>query len=604
MLRNVLPAALALGVAVSSHASTSAPSVLFTAVRDGVLTVRTFDAEGSPIGTASAIAVATERFVTLCSPLDGSDAIRLAEAGGRTVDATVIARDRGRNLCLLSASANARTLPVAPAGAQPRVGARVYALSDALGFGVGLTEGVISGLGGGDRGELLQFSAPVSPGSEGGALLDERGQLLGVIDYRQREGQNVNFAMPAAWASMIEARNDADTALQSLRDRAPRLARAGDGEALVRLAAEWTRLHPEDADGWTWRAVAASMQGDFVAEENAWRQAILRAGDMTVAELGVAGALLRQQRFAEAREAAAALVGTRPESAAAWSQLGQAHHGSGGVSEAETAYRKALALDPWEMSAHLGLISLAGQRGDHRVAAEGWSRLVRLYPSRPDLRWRLVEALLFAQDGPRAHKLLARLPSELADSADGLFWRGATAALLGRPQAASELFRASLAKVPSEPARAWTELGKALFVLERFPEAIAAMREAVRIAPDDPDHRYWLAVALKDGGHLDEAIRINRDLSVAHPNEPRIWRQLGYAQVLAARAPEGIEALERSLALDPGQPRVWNALMILYRAAGRRADLVRAHGNLRSLDAAMAERAYLATIHPDEARPQ
>jgi hypothetical protein len=37
--------------------------------------------------------------------------------------------------------------------------------------------------------------------------------LLGVIDYRQREGQNVNFAMPAAWASMIEARHDTDTAL-------------------------------------------------------------------------------------------------------------------------------------------------------------------------------------------------------------------------------------------------------------------------------------------------------------------------------------------------------------------------------------------------------
>mgnify|MGYP001251480238 FL=1 len=108
MLRNVLLAALALGVAVSSHASPLAPSVLFTAVRDGVLTVRTFDAEGAPIGTVSAIAVATERFVTLCSPLDGSDAIRLAEAGGRTVDASVIARDRGRNLCLLSASANAR----------------------------------------------------------------------------------------------------------------------------------------------------------------------------------------------------------------------------------------------------------------------------------------------------------------------------------------------------------------------------------------------------------------------------------------------------------------------------------------------------------------
>lgn len=63
MLRIVLLAALALVVAVSSHASSLAPSVLFTAVRDGVLTVRTFDAEGAPIGTVSAIAVATERFV-------------------------------------------------------------------------------------------------------------------------------------------------------------------------------------------------------------------------------------------------------------------------------------------------------------------------------------------------------------------------------------------------------------------------------------------------------------------------------------------------------------------------------------------------------------
>lgn len=604
MLRNFLPAALALGVVLSTHAASPTPSVLFTAVRDGVLTVRTFDGEGAPIGTASAIAIAAGRFVTLCSPLDGSDAIRLAEAGGRTVEATVLARDRGRNLCLLSSSANARTLAVAPAGAQPDVGARVYALTDALGYGVGLTEGIISGLGGGERGERLQFSAPVSPGSEGGALLDEQGRLLGVIDYRQRDGQNVNFAMPAAWASTIQARNDADTALQSLHDRAPRLARDGDGEALGRLAEEWTRLQPEDADGWIWQALAASMQGDFVAEEGAWRNAARRAPGPTVAELGVAGALLRQQRFAEAREAAAALVAARPESAAGWSLLGQAHHGSGSVSEAETAYHKALALDPWEMSAHLGLVSLAGQRGDHRATVEGWGRLVRLYPSRPDLRWRLVEALLFAQDGAGAHRLLARLPAELADSADGLFWRGATSALLSRPQEASELFRASLAKGPSEPARAWTELGKAHFVLESFPEAIAALREAVRIAPDNADHRYWLAVALKDGGHHDEAIRIGRELSIAHPKEPRVWRQLGYAQVLAARVPEGIEALEHSLALEPGQPRVWNALMILYRAAGRRADLVRAHGHLRSLDAAMAERAYLATIHPDEVRPQ
>ena len=104
--------------------------------------------------------------------------------------------------------------------------------------------------------------------------------------------------------------------------------------------------------------------------------------------------------------------------------------------------------------------------------------------------------------------------------------------------------------------------------------------------------------------HLDEeAIRINPRPVRCYPKRTADLAPARLAQVLAARVPEGIEAFERSLHFSPGQPRVWNALMICT-AQGRRADLVRAHGNLRSLDAAMAERAYLATIHtPDEGPP-
>ena len=41
---------------------------------------------------------------------------------------------------------------------------------------------------------LLQFTAPVSPGSSGGALLDAHGHLIGIIKSQVREGQNINFA--------------------------------------------------------------------------------------------------------------------------------------------------------------------------------------------------------------------------------------------------------------------------------------------------------------------------------------------------------------------------------------------------------------------------
>nr|MBL8457158.1 tetratricopeptide repeat protein [Zoogloeaceae bacterium] len=605
MKRPFLTASLAAGLCLCAHAGPMAPTTLFADARHGVLTLHTLAQDGTPIGSASAVAIAAGRFVTLCGPLDGSDSVRLANADGTIVSATIAARDSERNLCLLSApDARARALTLAPANPAPRVGARVFAVSNALGFGVGLTEGVISGVGRGDRGELLQFSAPVSPGSEGGALVDDEGRLLGIIDYRQREGQNVNLAAPAAWIAQIEPRNDADGARQALRDRAPRLARAGDGAELGRLADDWTRLHPDDADGWLWRALASDQQGDFTASEQAWRRAAELAPDMPLVALGLADVLLRQQRFDEARAAAETHIAANPEYAPAWVMLGQAQHGLGAAAAAESAYRKAISLDPWQTRAHQGLIGLASQRGDPAAAIEGWSNLVRLDPSQPQLRWGLVEALLLAQQGARAHAVLARLPAELAESADGLFWRGATAALLGRPQAATELFHASLALGPSEPARAWTALGKAYYVLERFPDAIAALREAVRIAPDDADHRYWLAVALKSGGHVGEAVEIDRELVAEHPDDANVWRQLGYALVTAGTTPEGTAALERSLALDPVQPRVWNALMMLYRHAGRDADVVRAHTHLRGLDATMAERAYLATIRPHEARPR
>lgn len=604
MPRPTCTAALAVVFALCRPADAKSPAEVFAAVHPAVPVLETFAADGRLLAAASAIALGGGRFVTLCSPLHGSDAIRLA-ADGRTAAATVRARDLERNLCLLSAP-EAGALPALPLAPPepPAAGARVFAISNALGFGTGISEGVVAGIRSGDGGDVLQFSAPIAPGAEGGALVDAEGRLLGVIDYRQRDGQNVNFAAPAAWIAGIERRQDADVARQALRDHAPRLARDGDGAGLARLAAEWTTRHPDDADGWTWRAVAAALQGDFAAEEHAWRQAGQLAPQPSATGLGIAGALLRQRRFDDARDAAQAVLVQRQEDPAAWALLGQAEHGRGALAEAEAAYRRALALDPWQTLAHEGLIGLAQQRGDHAAAIDGWTGLARLYPERPLVRWRLVESLLLAKDGARAHAVLARLPAALADSADGLFWRGATAALLDRPQQAIELLRASLAANPSEPARAWTELGKAYFVLQRFPEAITAHREAVRLAPTVPGHRYWLAVALKDGGHVGEALALDRQLVAELPDDTNTWRQLGYAAATAARVEDAIAALERAVALEPAQPRAWNALMMLYRAARRDADLMRAHAALRGLDAAMAERAYLATIKPYEVRTQ
>ena len=42
---------------------------------------------------------------------------------------------------------------------------------------------------------LIQTTAPISPGSSGGGLFDESGNLIGITTFMVSEGQSLNFAI-------------------------------------------------------------------------------------------------------------------------------------------------------------------------------------------------------------------------------------------------------------------------------------------------------------------------------------------------------------------------------------------------------------------------
>ncbi len=92
-------------------------------------------------------------------------------------------------------SGGAPTLEITE-GENPAIGAKVYAIGSPQGLEATLSEGIVSGYRVGA--ERLQFTAPVSPGSSGGPLLDSTGQVVGVVTALHRGGQNLNFAVPAS----------------------------------------------------------------------------------------------------------------------------------------------------------------------------------------------------------------------------------------------------------------------------------------------------------------------------------------------------------------------------------------------------------------------
>ncbi|MBK8072869.1 MAG: serine protease [Ramlibacter sp.] len=61
-----------------------------------------------------------------------------------------------------------------------------------------------------DELEMVQTTAPISPGSSGGGLFDAEGRLVGITTALLRDSQNLNFAVPANWIVELAARGQAN----------------------------------------------------------------------------------------------------------------------------------------------------------------------------------------------------------------------------------------------------------------------------------------------------------------------------------------------------------------------------------------------------------
>ena len=89
---------------------------------------------------------------------------------------------------------NVAILPLYNEMSEPEKGARVFAIGNPERLVRTITQGLYNGI----RSQGIQFDAPISHGSSGGALVDEKNRLLGITAgfVSEKESQNLNFAVP------------------------------------------------------------------------------------------------------------------------------------------------------------------------------------------------------------------------------------------------------------------------------------------------------------------------------------------------------------------------------------------------------------------------
>lgn len=228
-----------------------------------------------------------------------ADALRVQLSDGRTLGAEVVGTDPGTDVAVvrLLGESDATYPALSFASAEPRPGETVAAIGNPFGLENSVSTGIVSAVGRDSMGitdfeNFIQTDAAINPGNSGGALIDARGNLIGIntaIYSRSGGSQGIGFAIPAALVQDVMTDLQAHGRVRrgwlgvSIRDVPPKFADAvgvRGGAAVAFVQGE----SPAEAGGLVEGDVIVGVAGESVEDADALRDAVAgHAADATVA---------------------------------------------------------------------------------------------------------------------------------------------------------------------------------------------------------------------------------------------------------------------------------------------------------------------------------
>ena len=150
----------------------------------------------------------TGYILTAAHVVEGASQIRVV-LNGRSWDASILSQDNAHDIAALSIQASG--LPYLSIADSNKVllGEDVSVVGFPLAFFVGtsmkITRGTISGIGPINTVKCFQVDAPVNPGNSGGPLLNNKGQVIGIITSKINPAfaDSIGFAIPINYANPL-----------------------------------------------------------------------------------------------------------------------------------------------------------------------------------------------------------------------------------------------------------------------------------------------------------------------------------------------------------------------------------------------------------------
>ena len=167
--------------------------------KEATVTIYTFDEYGSPSGEGSGFFIDEKgTCLTNYHVLDGATKAILKNSDGMEFEIdSVLISSKKKDVVKFNIKnpGNKKFAYLKFANSDIKQGDRVYNVSSPVGLEQTVSDGIISALRNDSHGDIVQVTAPISPGSSGSAIVNEDGDVIAIATFLHKGGQNLNFGV-------------------------------------------------------------------------------------------------------------------------------------------------------------------------------------------------------------------------------------------------------------------------------------------------------------------------------------------------------------------------------------------------------------------------
>jgi Flp pilus assembly protein TadD len=330
-----------------------------------VVVIVAVDREGHSASQGSGFVVREDGAVaTNYHVISGATDVKI-KIGPKVVDVEgVLYVDVDNDVALLKiAGTGYPTVHVGDAGAL-LVGAKVYAIGSPHGLENTISEGIVSGIREIDsKRKILQMTAAISPGSSGGPVFNEKGEVVAIATFLIEANQNLNFALPVNLIEPALSKKE----LVSPRD-ACQVDFAGTAACFY------------------YQGLAYGSLGEYSRAADAFSRALTADPKRTETYVNLGISYANLGRYQEALDILKGALKDQPGEPALLNTLGATYSQMGRHEEAVAIFKKSVAVKAADAAPYYGLATTYSKMNRYREALKAAKEAARFDPESADVR--------------------------------------------------------------------------------------------------------------------------------------------------------------------------------------------------------------------------